>query len=233
MYHGKSAVLLGIVPRGRVDLQSFDADGKGAVGMKEAFLQNLRVIHGATPSLRVVAASSASLTARDVPGEFTFCHIDGDHSQRGMYVDFDFCYQVLRPGGIIAVDDYFNQMFPGVAEGGFRWGLHHPGALVPVAIGYNKIIFHKPLRGFDINAKFTRRFRSTPHSVTQLWDEPAHLFTAGPGQLHRHAAVQCHRAGSKRDNPLPCPHRAFGHAGSGRNEGRRSVCLSASSTNPG
>jgi Methyltransferase domain len=188
VYHGKSAVLLASFPgkeRSFVaidlfeDLQSFDADGAGAVGMKEAFLQNLRAYHGATPSLRVVAASSASLTARDVPGDFTFCHIDGDHSQKGTYADFDLCYQILRPGGIIAVDDYFNQMFPGVAEGGLRWSLDHPRALAPVAIGYNKAIFHKPLRGFDINARFTKRFKSTPHGVTQLWDEPVYLFTAG------------------------------------------------------
>ena len=188
VYHGKSAVLLASFPgEGRSfvavdlfeDLQSFDADVAGALGMKEAFLQNLRGYHGATPSLNVIAASSASLTTSDVPGDFTFCHIDGDHSQNGTYADFDLCYKVVRPGGIIAVDDYFNQLFPGVAEGGLRWSLDNPGALVPVAIGYNKAVFHKPLRGFDINASFTERFKSIPHAVTQLWNEPTYLFTAG------------------------------------------------------
>jgi hypothetical protein len=188
VYHGKSAILLASFPgEGRsfvaVDLfdnlQSFDADVVGALGMKEAFFENLRAYHGTTTSTRAIAASSASLTASDLRGDFTFCHIDGDHSQNGTYADFDLCYQVVRPGGIIAVDDYFNQLFPGVAEGGFRWNLDHPGALVPVAIGYNKAIFHKPLAGVHINADFTGRFRSIPYSVTQLWNEPAYLFTAG------------------------------------------------------
>jgi Methyltransferase domain len=182
VYHGKSAVLLASFPaEGRsfvaVDLfeglQSFDADVAGALGMKEAFLQNVRAFHGSTPAICAIAASSASLTTSDVPGDFAFCHIDGDHSQSGTYADFDLCYDLLRPGGIIGVDDYFNQLFPGVAEGGFRWNLDHPRALVPVAIGYNKAIFHKPLPGFDINVSFTERFRSIPHGVTQLWN----LFT--------------------------------------------------------
>jgi hypothetical protein len=190
VYHGKSAALLASFPgEGRSfvavdlfeDLQSFDVDVTDARGMKETFLRNVQAFHGSTSPLRVIAASSASLSPSDIPGDFTFCHIDGDHSQNGTYADFELCYNLLRPGGIVAVDDYFNQLFPGVSEGGFRWNLDHPRALTPVAIGYNKAIFHKPLPGFDINTRFKQRFRSIPHGVTQLWNEPAYLFTAELG----------------------------------------------------
>src|SRR4051812_37668234 len=131
VYHGKSAVLIAefradgarMVAADLFDaLQGFGAEG-GAVPMEQAFRDHLRAAHGSLDFLRTIAGSSADLTAADLGTQFSFCHIDGDHSQDGTYHDIGLAYSTSLPGGLIAIDDYFNPLFPGVAEGAFRWSL--------------------------------------------------------------------------------------------------------------
>jgi predicted O-methyltransferase YrrM len=39
-------------------------------------------------------------------GEFDLIHIDGNHDTHGVFNDLQICWPVLRPGGVIVLDDY-------------------------------------------------------------------------------------------------------------------------------
>jgi hypothetical protein len=116
------------------------------------------------------------LTPADLGTEFSFCHVDGGHSARETYHDLDLCHRILVPGGLLAVDDYFNPAFPGVCEGAIGFQREHEDALTPIAIGFNKVLFQKAPAPFDLNGAFSRTFPAVPKTAAVLWERPAFLF---------------------------------------------------------
>jgi hypothetical protein len=82
------------------------------------------------------------------------------------------------PGGLLALDDYFNPAFPGVCEGAIKFWLGRDGALKPIAVGFNKVLFQKTPVPFDLNAAFAERFPYIPHKTTTLWETPVHSFSS-------------------------------------------------------
>ena len=104
--------------------------------------------------MRCIAAPSNTLDSADLGDGFSFCHIDGGHTARETYEDLDLCSRILLPGGLLALDDYFNPAFPGVCEGAIKFWLAHEGALTPVAVGFNKVLFQKTPAPLDLNAEF-------------------------------------------------------------------------------
>ena len=114
----------------------------------------------------------------DLGRGFSFCHVDGGHTARETYDDLDLCSRILLPGGVLALDDYFNPAFPGVCEGAIKFWLAHHGALTPIAAGFNKVLFQKTPAPFDVNAAFTRRFPYIPHETARLWETPIYSFSS-------------------------------------------------------
>jgi SAM-dependent methyltransferase len=184
VYHGKSAVALASLRRkgGKVfaidlfeDMQSY-GDSHSEFGMKAAFVRNMTAFHGKLDFLEIIARSSSQVSPAELGDRFSFCHIDGEHSQSQTYQDLELCHAVLLPGGLLAVDDYFNPLFPGVSEGAFKFSLDHPGELVPLAVGFNKGLFQKPHPNLDLNHKFAQAFPYFPRHVTYLWNQPVYIF---------------------------------------------------------
>ena len=128
--------------------------------------------------VRCIAASSSTLGPADVGDGFSFCHVDGGHTAAETYHDLDLCSRVLLPGGLLALDDYFNPAFPGVCEGAIKFWLDHGGALTPVAAGFNKVFFQKPPARFDLNEAFNQRFPYIPHKTVTLWETPVQSFSS-------------------------------------------------------
>src|SRR5262249_49558877 len=93
--------------------------------------------------------------------------------------DLDLCSNLSMPGGLIALDDYFNPEFPGVCEGAVEFLLSQPGKLKPIAIGYNKVVFQRTPAPFDLQLSFAGTFPEIPLETSQLWGETAARF-AGP-----------------------------------------------------
>jgi len=187
VYHGKSAITVAALrgSQGRFfavdlfdDLQSGTAVNEG-IGMKAAFLHNVGRFFPKVDFMNVISTSSADLTPEELGRNFSFCHIDGDHRAGPTYKDVALCCEVLRPGGLLAMDDYFNPLFPGVVEGAVRFGLDHPGALIPLAIGFNKALFQRGPVDFNANGAFAEVFPYIPRHVTELWEQPAFLFLSG------------------------------------------------------
>ena len=92
------------------ELQTENVSGSG-LGNREAFLSNMRRLHDDLSFLRVITGPSAALRAEGLGNEFSFCHIDGGHSDAEAYRIWEFYAAISRPGGLVAVDDYFDPAF--------------------------------------------------------------------------------------------------------------------------
>ena len=148
----------------------------GGSGNKDAFVRNLKAFYDNSDFLQVLQGNSAELKAGDLGSQFSFCHIDGGHSDAETYHDLELCSQILVPGGLLALDDYFNPSFPGVCEGAVRFSLDYSGALKPIAIGFNKVLFQKSTSAFSLNAMFAKVFSQVPKCSATLWGVPVNLF---------------------------------------------------------
>ena len=182
VYHGKSSITVASL-RGAAglftaidvfdDLQSRDGSSHD-VGLQGVFLANMAASFPTLDWMRSIAAPSATVPAEAL-GPHSFCHIDGLHSAEGTYSDMRLCADVVVPGGLVALDDYFNQRFPGVSEGALLFERHHPGVLTPVAVGFNKVIFQRAAES-DLNERFAREFDYIPTHVATMWGRPVALF---------------------------------------------------------
>ena len=186
VHHGLSAVALAAMRRDGArlvaidlfdDLQAQNVSGSGS-GCHPRFMRNLGEFFGDTGFVRCIAAPTHNVTPADLGGGFSFCHIDGGHTAAETCQDLDLCSQILAPGGLLALDDYFNPAFPGVCEGAIKFWMAHDGELLPIAIGFNKVLFQKTPAAFDLHDAFERRFPYIPHKTSTLWDRPVRSFTS-------------------------------------------------------
>ena len=159
------------------DLQDQNVSASGS-GSRSHFERNLSHFFDETDFIRCIAAASDTLRPEDLGARFSFCHVDGGHSATETYQDLDLCSHVLIPGGLLALDDYFNPGYPGVCEGAIRFWLDHPGTLAPVAIGFNKVLFQKQPASFDVNEAFAQRFPGIVHQTATFWETRAHAFSS-------------------------------------------------------
>jgi len=138
----------------------------------------MRSMFVSTDFLVVIASASGQLRSQDFPSTFSFCHVDGGHSPEETYSDLKFASDLLLPGGLLALDDYFNPQNPGVCEGANAFGREHKGVLQPVAIGFHKVLFAKAPAPIDYNAEFTNVFPYVPHLPVggPMWGCPIYLF---------------------------------------------------------
>jgi hypothetical protein len=84
----------------------------------------------------------ATLT-RLAEGPLRFFSVDGGHTAEITAHDLATAEASIAEGGIIVVDDVFNEQWPGVADGVHRYFERRPN-LVPFAIGANKTYFCRP-----------------------------------------------------------------------------------------
>lgn len=198
VHHGLSAIAIAAL-RGpdklfcAVDLfeqlQSENVSGSGE-GNRRLFEENMGAFYPDMSFVRVFARPSAELQPGDLGEGFSFCHVDGGHSRRETYGDLRLCCSILLPGGLIALDDYFNPEWPGVCEGAVEFLLGHKDALRPVAIGYGKVLFQKLPAPSDLNSDFSEAFPAVEHKVVQMWDTPTVLFTSlFRSQIDLHAST--------------------------------------------
>lgn len=187
VHRGLSAIAVAALrgPRGRmVGIDIFggarDVDASGGMsGDAEVFRANMRRYYGDLAWLRVVSADSRTVRASDLGPDFSFCHIDGGHSAEETYGDLALVSEVLVPGGLVAVDDHFNPTFPGVAEGSVRFLVEHPGTLLPLAIGCNKVLYQRaPAKG-ELNARVAERYPEIPRTHAVYGGRDVLVYGAG------------------------------------------------------
>ena len=182
VHHGLSAIAVAALRAGRfyaVDLfeelqdHNFSRSGEGN---RSLFETNMRRFYPDPGFLRILARPSSELSEKDLGRGFSFCHVDGGHSREETLSDLRLAHSILLPGGLVALDDYFNPEYPGVGEGAVEFMLRHPHALRPAAIGYGKTLFQKLPAPSDLFADFARAFPMAETKTVQLWGEPTPLF---------------------------------------------------------
>ena len=137
-------------------------------------------------SVVVKQEDSARLSGDDVrklvEGPVRLFSVDGGHTEEIVHHDMTTVEQALAPGGIAIADDVFNTEWPGVSVGTLRY-LDTGGALVPFAIGFNKVYFSdqdhaKPYRE-AIRKAYGNRWRMA-HKTTVFHHSDVEVLWATP-----------------------------------------------------
>ena len=187
VYHGLSSIAVASLRGpGRqmhvVDLFEDQQDkniSQAGIGNRFKFESNLQRFYPSLDFLRVIPRVSSDVSVQDFTrATFSFCHVDGGHSQEETFHDLSLSAELLMPGGVVAVDDYFNEAFPGVAEGCIQFLFEKAGQLRPLFIGYNKVLFQK-LPGPDLNPRLLRTFPRLQYQTVQMWNLPV-IYGKGP-----------------------------------------------------
>jgi predicted O-methyltransferase YrrM len=102
---------------------------------RERFEANYLSIHDELPV--VVQAPSSAIMDHVAPATVRFVHVDASHLYAPVAQDCRSVRQMLRPGGVVAFDDWRNAKCPGVAAA--IWESVATDGLVPVATTRNKL----------------------------------------------------------------------------------------------
>jgi hypothetical protein len=152
VHHGKLFILLCLLRNegeiavgydlfGRQD-QNIDASGKGALEVLRDHLQHMNVD---ASGVKLITANSLELTAAGVLGDsespVRLFSIDGGHTADITRNDLSIAAEAIADDGVIILDDFFNEAWPGVATGTVQFLRDNPKMLVPFAILGNKVFF--------------------------------------------------------------------------------------------
>jgi hypothetical protein len=169
VHHGKLFILLYLLgpenePALAIDLfsqQELNVDNSGA-GDLERFKRNLHT-HADTSRLVIHEGDSTQLTSNDLlqlcRGPLRIISIDGGHTADITAHDLATSEGALIEGGIIVLDDCFNEMWPGVVDGVHRY-FSQRRTILPFGVGANKTFFcHRPFarQYADVLRKLDRR----------------------------------------------------------------------------
>jgi hypothetical protein len=155
IHHGKSFILLYLLTRGderavAIDLfadQTRNISHSGA-GNLDKFRANL-ARHADADMRRLVVyegdsnALDGAALKRLAGGPYRLISIDGGHTAETTAHNLAIAVEALALGGVIILDDYFNEMWPGVSEGVHRY-FREPRGILPFATGANSILFCAP-----------------------------------------------------------------------------------------
>lgn len=135
------------------DNQSLNIDGSGAgAEIREAFGRNVES-YGRPDAARLLQADSMSVRPSDLlalsaSNQFRLISVDGGHTAEHVINDLWLSSQVIAPGGVIFLDDFFSPHWPGVAEGFLRFMMNMNRNLAPVLCAGNKLLLttipHQP-----------------------------------------------------------------------------------------
>ena len=153
VHHGKLFILLYLLGQASekavaIDLfedQHLNVDHSGS-GDLAKFRRNLER-HADSTRLVLHQGNSMDLSGailtRLADGPLRFVSVDGGHTAEITAHDLATAEAAIAEGGIIVVDDVFNERWPGVGDGVRRYFERRPN-LVPFAIGANKTYFCRP-----------------------------------------------------------------------------------------
>jgi hypothetical protein len=185
VYYGLSAIAIATLRGANRRMYAIDlfeelgpneAYGEGK-DYRAKFEEHMREFFGPLDFLTSITAASGRLKSYEFSPTYSFCHVDGGHSPEETFADLKFASDILMPGGLLALDDYFNPQHAGVCEGAVHFKHEHPGVLRPLAIAYNKVLFQKLPGTPDLNEKFSRAFPKVERvPAADMWDAPVYLF---------------------------------------------------------
>lgn len=146
VYFGKSLALLSLMSAPDERVFGFDLFEDGR---KEKTLQTLRAAYGGRVAAQLVAKNSLDCAPEYLrtvlTGPLRFLHVDAGHEFHEALSDLRNFSSFLSPIGVIAVDDYYDRAFPGVAAATHAFVEHgNSTQFVPFVVGQNKIYLCNP-----------------------------------------------------------------------------------------
>lgn len=162
VHHGKLLILLSLLCDHSYAIDVFDSsrntDGSGD-GDREIFEANMRRYGGACTTIQM---DSALLTPERLPPIRIFS-VDGAHTADMTEHDLRLAGRVLVHGGVVILDDYFNEQWPDVSVGANR--VIADGTLVPFALTPGKVLLTNGDSG-----EWLERFARSPafHSFREM-----------------------------------------------------------------
>jgi Methyltransferase domain len=201
------------------------AVARGQMGASDLDKFRANLARHADADMRRLVVHEGDSSALDAPalkrlagGAYRLISIDGGHSAKTTAHDLAIAVEALAPGGVIILDDYFNEMWPGVSEGVHRYFRELHGVL-PFATGANKMLFCNassaiPLYVDSLRAIATKAFEYDFLGARVLCCSFAPLpFTERVGKDSRWRAVMDH-------GPIRIARRAY-HSARGARSGFR------------
>jgi hypothetical protein len=150
IHHGRLFILLALLrregePAVAIDLfedQHLNVDSSGS-GNRAVFESNLRQWDPRAADVRVEKADSWTLDGPKLEelagGPLRLISVDGGHTAELTVHDLTTACDALTPGGVVVLDDCFNEFFPTVAEGAQTFFRSRPD-VVPFFAGGNKTL---------------------------------------------------------------------------------------------
>ena len=136
---GEAAVAVDVFER-----QDLNRDKSGR-GNLERLQENLRKYVRSGSRAILVSANSLDVSSIELiekaGGRFRLFSIDGGHEADTVFHDLNVAAGALCYGGVILLDDFFNEGWPGVADGTCRFfGAGKFPDLVPFVVAQNKVL---------------------------------------------------------------------------------------------
>lgn len=123
---------------------NIDYSGKGSM---DYFQKNISKYAVDPQSIHCIQQDSTQLSPADIVkieteyGKFRIISIDGGHTAEHTINDFNIASDLICNGGVVILDDYYNQDWPGVHEGIAYTFLHNRPKLLPFLVAPNKLFF--------------------------------------------------------------------------------------------
>jgi hypothetical protein len=143
VWRGRSASVLATYCRDDETLHLCDLEVDDAA-MRAAFESV-----GAT-GRKVVAISAPSsalpgrLDLRAMHHSVRWMHIDGEHTGTAVYSELEVANQIVRPDGLVVIDDFFSPRYPANTTEAVRYLEKNPFHFRLFAVGFNKGYFCRP-----------------------------------------------------------------------------------------
>jgi hypothetical protein len=152
VHHGKLFILLCLLRNegeiavgydlfGQQD-QNVDRSGKGSL---EVLRDHFRDMNVGTSHVKLITANSLELTGARVVSDsespIRLFSIDGGHTADITRNDLSIAAEAIADDGVIILDDFFNEAWPGVSTGTAQFLRDNPKVIVPFAILGNKVFF--------------------------------------------------------------------------------------------
>jgi hypothetical protein len=137
---------------------------------------------------KVVAISAPSsvlpgrLDLRALHQSVRWMHIDGEHTGSAVYSEIELAHQIVRPDGLVVIDDFFSPRYPANTTEAVRYLEKNPFHFRLFAVGFNKGYFCRPesfARYMDFafgglsDALLAYGCKTTLFKTTGAWDADA------------------------------------------------------------
>lgn len=143
VWRGRSASVLATYQRDGETLYLCDVRVDEAA-IREAFasvgVRDRKVVTISAPS----SALPARLDLRAMHQSVRWMHLDGEHTGPAVYGELELAHQIVRPDGLVVIDDFFSPRYPANTTEAVRYLEKNPFHFRLFAVGFNKAYLCRP-----------------------------------------------------------------------------------------